>query len=68
MPNGSVCVAKGFEKTVYSSCAEAESGIYYYKTYNNSRICAVDMHKENLEGNKLASYPMLFKQDVLWQN
>ena len=68
MPKGSIRLEKGFEKTVYSSCADAKSGIYYYKTYENSRICAVDMKKEDLDGKSLASYPMLFGQDVFWQN
>lgn len=56
------------EKTVYSSCASAESGIYYYKTYENSRICAVDMKKENLSGERLVSYPLSFGQDIFYQN
>lgn len=57
-----------FESTIYSSCCNADKGIYYYKTYNNSRISAVDMHKENLNGNVLVTYDMLHEWDVKYQN
>lgn len=46
------------EKTVYSSCCNTEKGIYYYTTYHNSCITRVDMHKENLDGDVLISYPL----------
>jgi len=57
-----------YEYTIYSSCCNADKGIYYYKTYNNSQITAVDMHKENLEGRKLISYPMQKTMNISWQN
>ena len=56
------------EKTVYSACADGEKGIYYYRTYGNSRISAVDMRKENLDGAELAAYPFKTGQDILFQN
>ena len=37
-----------FEITIYTSCCNASKGIYYYTTYDNHQITAVDMHKENL--------------------
>ncbi len=57
-----------FETTVYSSCCNMDRGIYYYTTYENSRLCAVDMHNEDLDGATLASYPLLREQDVCFQN
>jgi choloylglycine hydrolase len=30
--------------TIYSSCCHTDKGIYYYTTYENSQITAVDMH------------------------
>jgi len=39
-----------YEITIYSSCCNTNKGIYYYKTYDNSQITAVDMYKENLDG------------------
>jgi choloylglycine hydrolase len=57
-----------YEKTIYSSCCNATKGIYYYITYDNSCIMAVDMHKENLDGDTLVSYPLVKKQLINWQN
>lgn len=47
-----------FEITIYSSCMNADKGIYYYTTYENKQMRAVDMHREDLEGSKLAVYPV----------
>ena len=67
--NGCVRLEDGaLEKTIYSSCASPKSGVYYYKTYGNSRISAVDMKKEDAEGRELVLYPLLEKQDILMQN
>ncbi len=57
-----------YEMTLYSSCINASQGIYYYTTYENRRICAVDMQKENLDSKLLISYPLLKNQDMLFQN
>lgn len=60
--------ANGYEITIYSSCCNTKTGVYYYRTYGNSRICAVDMHRENLNGNVLISYPLLKEENFLVQN
>lgn len=52
------------ERTVYTSCANASKGIYYYTTYENRRISAVDMHREDPEGSRLAIYPLEYESDV----
>lgn len=57
-----------YEITIYTSCFNADKGVYYYTTYNNRRITAVDMHRENLDSDSLDRYPMLDKEDVLRQN
>lgn len=68
-PRGCVVMPENrYEITVYTSCCNTEKGIYYYKTYNNNRISAVDMHKENLNSNQLISYPLLKSQQIYWQN
>ena len=54
--------------TIYSSCCNTDRGIYYYTTYDNSGICAVDMYKENLQGNTLISYPLKKEQMIDYQN
>ena len=62
-------VAKGkYEITIYTSCCNADKGIYYYTTYDNHRINAVDMHRENLDGSELIRYPLLKDEDIFRQN
>ena len=69
MQRGCVELGKGFyEITVYSSCCNTDRGIYYYSTYDNSRICAVDMYKENLQGSALIRYPLKKEQVIEYQN
>lgn len=65
------CVELGkdeYQTTMYSSCCNSEKGVYYYTTYGNSRITAVDMHRENLDGDAFVSYPLVCGQDILLQN
>lgn len=57
-----------YEYTVYTSCCNADKGIYYYTTYENSRISAVDMNKENLNLNSLVIYPLALDWDVNYIN
>lgn len=47
---------------------ECARGIYYYTTYGNRRITAVDLHREPLDGTALRRYPMLTAEDILVQN
>ncbi|MBO5409402.1 MAG: choloylglycine hydrolase [Clostridia bacterium] len=69
MQRGCVELAKDvYEFTRYSSCCNTDRGIYYYTTYDNSQICAVNMHKENLDGCKLICYPLKKKQNIMFQN
>ena len=65
---GCVRLEDGCVTTVYSSCFSAGTGIYYYTTYGNRRICGVDMNRENLDGSELVSYPLMTAQDILMQN
>ncbi|WP_033152311.1 choloylglycine hydrolase [Streptococcus equinus] len=57
-----------YEYTIYSSCINTDKGIYYYTTYDNSQITAVDMRKENLDDSKLVSYPLVKEWQVNYQN
>ena len=53
-----------FEYTIYSSCCNMDKGIYYYTTYNNHQITAVEMYKENLEGTELITYPVVDQEQI----
>ena len=57
-----------YEYTSYSSCCNTDKGLYYYTTYENSRITCVDMHREKLDGNELAVYPLITEQQIHFVN
>ena len=68
-PRGCCEVADGkYEITIYTSCINASRGIYYYTTYQNHRIMAVDMHREKLDGEVLVRYPMRNGESFTYQN
>ena len=57
-----------YEITLYTSCCNADKGIYYYTTYDNHQINAVDMHRENLDSNELIRYPLIKDEQINIQN
>ena len=57
-----------YEITIYTSCCNLDKGIYYYTTYNNHQISAVDIHRENLDSDKLVRYPIILNQNINFQN
>ena len=62
-------VADGkYEITLYTSCCNVTKGIYYYTTYENHQISAVDMHRENLDGDALICYPVIEGEQINYQN
>ena len=69
MVKGSVITGNDhYDITTYSCCANASKGIYYYKTYDNSQISAVDMHKADLDGDKLVYYPLRKELSIYHHN
>ena len=56
IPKGCVLATEDFEYTLYSSCCNADRGIYYYTTYNNLEITAVNMHDVDLSSANLYVY------------
>lgn len=68
-PSGCCLVGDGeYERTIYTSCCSADRGIYYYTTYENPAITAVDMMREDLDGVNLVRHPMQTEMRVVWQN
>lgn len=73
---GAVCQQRGvshvkadeYEYTLYSCCCNASTGVYFYITYDNSRITAVDMRRENLDASALIVYPLVTQPQILMQN
>ena len=54
MVRGTVVTEAGtYDMTTYSCCVNTETGVYYYKTYDDSTVRSVDMRAEDLEGERL---------------
>ena len=57
-----------YEVTLYTSCCNADKGIYYYTTYENHQITAVNLYKERLDGTQLVRYPLIQGEQIKMQN
>jgi choloylglycine hydrolase len=44
------------EYTRYISCMESKSGIYHYRTYDSFETKSIDMHRVNLNSDKLCLF------------
>lgn len=65
---GTVRLERGeLVKTVYTSCINATQGIFYYTTYENRRICAVDMRDADLDRHLPIRYSMRSREDILFK-
>ena len=68
-PRGCCDLGNGqYETTIYASCCNTDKGIYYYTTYDNHQITAVNMHKEKLDDIFLVRYPLVLGEQILMQN
>ena len=56
MPKGCVQADERFEYTQYSCCCNADTGIYYYTTYDNLEIRAINMQDVDLNQSHLYTY------------
>lgn len=57
-----------YEITLYTACCNADRGIYYYTSYGNRQISAVDMRKENLDAAELIRYQSIRGEQIRMQN
>ena len=57
-----------FEKFCITTRTNADKGIYYYTTYENHQITAVDMNRENLDGETLSRFPLVQGEHIRWEN
>lgn len=65
---GCARIGSGFEKTIYTSCCNTETGIYYYTTYENSQISGVSMHNTDLNQCKVSVFPLSNQQQIQMLN
>lgn len=54
--------------TIYTSCCNTNKGIYYYTSYDNHQITAINMYKENLDGKQLIKYSLIREEQIKMQN
>ena len=68
-PKGCCLLKDGkYEVTLYTSCCNTDKGIYYYTTYENHQISAVNMYHEDLNATSLIRYPLLRKEQFKMMN
>ena len=67
MPKGSIIVEGNRESyTLYSSCMNLDKGVYYFRTYNNSRISAINM--KSISADKIELFNYCDRQDINYLN
>ncbi len=67
-PKGCTAAEDRFEYTLYSSCCNTDTGVYYYTTYGSGSICAVDMKRCDPYGGEAVTYPLVRDMKIQWQN
>lgn len=66
--NGCVKTNGKNNKTVYTACCDADKCIYYYTTYENHQISAVNMMNEALDSSELIEYNHIKEQQIFYHN
>lgn len=66
--NGCCKTEHGYEKTIYSSCCNTDKGMYYFTTYENRQIRAVDLRHCDLNGHELQTYNIESSQSIEYIN
>ena len=61
-------VGEGYEITLYTSCCDLTRGIYYYTTYENRAITAVDMRSCDLDAASLTRHPLIRTERITRQS
>jgi choloylglycine hydrolase len=57
-----------FEATIYSDGINLSTGTFYYTTYQNNQINAVQLHHTDLNRQELALFPLQTEQVLHFQN
>ncbi len=69
MLKGSVMTDSGEkDMTEYTAVMDMEEGVYYYRTYGNSRISAVSLKNAELDGKELIPFTATQGQDIFYHN
>jgi len=65
--NGCNKIGDHYEKTVYSSCCNMDKGIYYYSTYDNRQITAINMRGADHNSSNIKTYPLVKTQQIRYE-
>lgn len=65
---GTVKIEEKYEITNYSVCCNSEQGVYYWTTYDNRNISAIDMKRLNLDSDKIITYDLYRCQNIDYVN
>ena len=65
---GCVKIGNDYEKTIYTSCCNTDTGVYYYTTYDNPQITGVSMRNTDLNSNVLTCFPLITKTKIHMEN
>lgn len=65
MPDGSVRLGCGFERTEYTSAVDLSRLIYSYRVYESPNTYAVKMHSANLDGKELVCHKLKREKEPL---
>lgn len=57
-----------YNVTQYTSCCNTDKCIYYYTTYENRRINAINMYNEDLNTEKLYEFELINRQNIKYIN
>ena len=57
-----------YEYTIYTSCCDLNKGIYYYTTYKNHQINAINMHDVDLNAADLFKFKLLVEESINYQS
>ena len=67
--NGCCDLGNGkYEHTLYSSCYNLNEGVFYYTTYNNHQISAINLHNVDLDSAELNQYQIIEVEQINYQN
>lgn len=65
---GCVKVGDLYEKTVYTSCCNMDTGVYYYTTYQNRQITGIHLLQTPVNDNQLIRFPLRNTQAIRFEN
>lgn len=54
--------------TRYTACMCQETGVYYYNTYSNNQLNAIELFKENLDGTEVKTFECIETLNINYQN